>query len=322
MTWIPRDVKDQVVQYPNRFKIDGVPHTIEPDFGSVTEPGTIINREYLMPIERKLSMASPWTLLQEYKVAGTYTWTAPDLYGDGRNYTIGVCIIGAGGSGGAGRAYANDDRPVCQGGSSGFLKNIHVTVTPGQSCPVVVGAGGASVSTTPSPNARIVAGKNGGSSSFNGVAVLGGLGGSAVWEGSSIMSKEGGQRSSSDSGTSSSGTWPTPCMGAIPALRGSYKSNIAENSLRGTTFNVTNVFNGLRYLAAGGSTGPGGWYETSTTLDDGGVTSGAAKGSSHVAAVMATSPGCGGGAAASSSTSDSTVVTSAAGNDGAVMIYV
>lgn len=54
MAVFPRDVKDQVVEYPNRFKIDGVSHTIEPDFGIVSESGTLINKAYLQPIEDEL----------------------------------------------------------------------------------------------------------------------------------------------------------------------------------------------------------------------------------------------------------------------------
>lgn len=55
MAWTPREVKDQIVEFPNRFKIDGVPHIIEPDFGTVVEPGTPINKAYLQPIEDYLA---------------------------------------------------------------------------------------------------------------------------------------------------------------------------------------------------------------------------------------------------------------------------
>ena len=55
MAWTPREVKDQIVEFPNRFKIDGEPHIIEPDFGTVVEPGTPINRAYLQPIEDYLA---------------------------------------------------------------------------------------------------------------------------------------------------------------------------------------------------------------------------------------------------------------------------
>jgi hypothetical protein len=57
VAFTPRTVKDQVVQFPNRFKIDGVSHIIEPDFGIVTEPGTEINKAYLQPIEDALGEA-------------------------------------------------------------------------------------------------------------------------------------------------------------------------------------------------------------------------------------------------------------------------
>lgn len=55
MAWTPREVKDQIVEFPNRFKIDEVPHIIEPDFGTVVEPGTPINKAYLQPIEDYLA---------------------------------------------------------------------------------------------------------------------------------------------------------------------------------------------------------------------------------------------------------------------------
>lgn len=55
MAWERREIKDQIVEFPNRFKIDGESHIIEPDFGTVVEPGTPINRAYLQPIEDYLA---------------------------------------------------------------------------------------------------------------------------------------------------------------------------------------------------------------------------------------------------------------------------
>ncbi len=52
-----RTVTDQSVEYPNRFKIDGVSHTIETDFGTVTAAGTNVNKAYLQPIEDALAAA-------------------------------------------------------------------------------------------------------------------------------------------------------------------------------------------------------------------------------------------------------------------------
>lgn len=51
MAWEKRIVTDQNVEFPNRFKIDGVSKTIEPDFGTVVDAGTPINKAYLQPIE-------------------------------------------------------------------------------------------------------------------------------------------------------------------------------------------------------------------------------------------------------------------------------
>ncbi len=51
MAWEKRTVTDQNVEFPNRFKIDGVSKTIEPDFGTVVDAGTPINKAYLQPIE-------------------------------------------------------------------------------------------------------------------------------------------------------------------------------------------------------------------------------------------------------------------------------
>ena len=55
MAWTPRNVTDQVVEFPSRFNVNGVPSTIEPNFGTVVEPGTPINRSYLQPIEDHLA---------------------------------------------------------------------------------------------------------------------------------------------------------------------------------------------------------------------------------------------------------------------------
>ena len=68
MTWQKRIVTDQNVEYPNRFKIDGVSHTIEPDFGTVVEPGTPINKEYLQPIEDYLEIVATKDEIDSHKV--------------------------------------------------------------------------------------------------------------------------------------------------------------------------------------------------------------------------------------------------------------
>lgn len=67
MAFTPRTVKDQIVEFPNRFKVDGVSRTIEPDFGIVIEPGTEINKAYLQPIEDALGEAVTKEELNSHK---------------------------------------------------------------------------------------------------------------------------------------------------------------------------------------------------------------------------------------------------------------
>lgn len=93
---------------------------------------------------------------------GTYTWTCP------ANVTsVSVLCVGGGGGGGYGDSFSG-------GGSGGNLRYVNnISVVPGNSYTVVVGAGGltgTSVSQT---------GTNGGDSSFNGSTVVakGGVGG-------------------------------------------------------------------------------------------------------------------------------------------------
>lgn len=56
MVWVKRNVTDQNVEFPNRFKIDGESKIIEPNFGTIVDPGTPINRQYLQPIEDYLEI--------------------------------------------------------------------------------------------------------------------------------------------------------------------------------------------------------------------------------------------------------------------------
>lgn len=120
----------------------------------------------------KLLEAVPWTLIQEYKTAGSYIWTAPDLYG-GASYKIGVYMVGGGGSGAAGQMNGAGTA-ICgaSGGASGYGKNVEMTVTPGQQIAAVVGTGGKSKS-------GFNPGDAGGTTSFNNITVNGGSGGKA-----------------------------------------------------------------------------------------------------------------------------------------------
>ncbi len=60
MAFVKRDVKDRVVQYPRRYRLVPVTgqedtYDLSPVTGTVTEPGTPVNKAYLQPIEDAIS---------------------------------------------------------------------------------------------------------------------------------------------------------------------------------------------------------------------------------------------------------------------------
>jgi hypothetical protein len=268
-------------------------------------------------------MGVKWDLLQEYTVAGSYTFTAPDVYGDGREYEIGVFMVGGGGSGGAAKGYSAS--VAINGGGSGHSKTIFATVTPGNNYTVVVGAGGEAV-VKDSFSGAPVPGNNGGTSSFNGVVAEGGGAGGTV-------GADGGQGSD----VSDSSRLTTPWGGVettYPTI-----GNVSKRIKGGFTIPLEciNPFTQKRMLAAGGyafATSTSSKVQSAVMLDDGLMSSaGAAAYTSSttddtpaVTAMSPTSPGCGGGAAVSFAGSGQITpvspCTSAAGADGAVFIYV
>ena len=145
-------------------------------------------------IDETFLRLAPWTLIDTLDGSIGYSgeWVAPDLFGDGSPYDLGVYMIGGGESGEAfvqqlklsygGSSYNH----TAFGGASGYGKNvIFDNVTPGTIYPFVIGAGGpgktVSVSTNKQQNSVCTAG---GTTSFGGITVPGG---------GSIISHEGGQ---------------------------------------------------------------------------------------------------------------------------------
>lgn len=112
----------------------------------------------------------PWELVEQFTKAGSGTFTVPDLF-DGEDYELGVYLIGGGGSGAA-----HVGSGAAGGGASGFGANFVRTVTPGESIPYQVGAGGEAVTSTSGG----VSGKDGGTTTFDGQTAPGGGGGKAV----------------------------------------------------------------------------------------------------------------------------------------------
>ena len=276
-----------------------------------------------------------WNLLQSYTAAGTYTFTAPDLLGDGSDYDIGVFVIGAGGSGGTAKAN-NGAGCVCaaSGGASGETRAFIFTVTPFVSYTVVVGAGGAAVSVT--GGYTYSAGNAGGSSSFNGNSVNGGDGGYAdIGKTSSYDygfcdGANGGQGSDAMGPDGFASVAPMQGQSARDAGSGGYGGAGAGTCKAGRTSSnqCYNPFTLAKILGAGGGVCfpySGSYIQTTPTLDDGN-SAGAAAGSitnAVTTADSATSVGSGGGAAGLrySTYEASIAVTSGAGADGAVYIY-
>ena len=135
--------------------------------------GNRARRVTIPQIANRSALAANWQLLQEYRNAGTFTWTAPDIFGGGQPYLVGAFIVGGGQSGTvAGNNVTSASSGISLGGASGFTESTLLLVTPGQSYPVVVGAGGAR-RVIASPNGWIQ-GNIGGTSSFAGITARGG----------------------------------------------------------------------------------------------------------------------------------------------------
>lgn len=106
---------------------------------------------------------SGWKEVARYSTAGSYTWTCP------KTATYGVFVVGGGGSGA--RMTTGSNIRAASGGASGFSNDAIASITQGQSFDVVVGSGGASVSTS------YADGNSGEASSFGPISASGGDGG-------------------------------------------------------------------------------------------------------------------------------------------------
>lgn len=139
-----------------------------------------------------------WQLIEVLDNMGPMsgTWTAPDFFGDGSAYDLGVYMIGGGGSGGSISATGHR---CASGGASGYGRNLIINnVTPGAQYSYVIGEGGAPVSSSGAASD----GNNGGSTSFNGVSTDGGFGGRAIF-GSSVRTYPGTSGGQASDGTRS-----------------------------------------------------------------------------------------------------------------------
>lgn len=258
-------------------------------------PATAVPDEVLAAIPKGVNTG--WKLLQSYLTAGTYNWTAPDLFGGKKTYGVGVMVIGGGGSGGYGQYAA--------GGGSGFTVSFILTVTPGKVYKAVVGAGGVG---TPYSSAG-GPGANGGASSFNGVAAAGGSGGAATTSPSLIIGANGAQPSCGQGG-----------LKVVPfggQLVGTSNTNGYFLSVLGAPMQCFNPFECRRILGAGGGVRDNRKPDPVNMPSGKDPVTGKGGGAAgENGGKPADDNGCGGGAAVGTSGS------SGAGGDGAVKLYV
>lgn len=269
----------------------------------------------------------PWHKIQEWTTAGSYTWTAPDLF-NGRDYTIGVMVIGGGAGGTAGASYVGDGAEV-SGGPSGRSNYAVVKVSPNSNHTLVIGAGGAGATVNRDSSGQSFSrGGNGGTTSFDGAL-------SALGGGYSTLPTQ---------ANSFGGQLPCYSISADTAslnfFGGVTISGLVNRYYSGDTSAMTmdimscyNPFEHRRILGAGGFaisnsssrvSGVGGKDPlTGLGATDGVATKIQTSGAAVVSGAP-TAPGCGGGGAAcySSTAGTAASATSGAGADGAVMIYV
>lgn len=259
-----------------------------------------------------------WKLLKSYTTAGSYTWTAPDLFG-GYAYNVGVLVIGGGGSGGLIRRTSSSSWGYigASGGGSGHSMCMLSSVNPNSNYNLIVGAGGASVSKTSTSNTE-ANGKNGGSSSFSGTGISGGSGGTYISNasGARLQGASGGQSSFGMKGDSY----------FVDETRKPFGGTIIGTNVKSETLpnECWNPFTFSKILGAGGTaTAYCSDNSIAVGLSGGGSAKGIISNSGQSAGNGMNGYGAGGGALLRLfSGSTSTTDTSGAGGDGGVYIYV
>lgn len=264
-----------------------------------------------------------WELIFERTTAGSFTWTAPDLY-NGQDYEIGVLVIGGGGGGGYTYTTGSSQSyyMVASGGGSGFAEYCICKITPGKAYNGVIGAGGAGARNNGSYTDP--AGK-GGTSSFNvppkNIIAYGGdpgSGGSSQQEptttGSSVLGVNGGQ----------GGYFYVP--NNINVFGGVVVASTPNNKNACSPTQCFNPFEMRRILCAGGYV----WARQQGSINFSGVGTDpytglhGGYGSSSGKGSTGTDPGSGGGGAIAfsyNSSASSGTYHSGAGAAGAVKIY-
>lgn len=343
---------DRIPTYPGRVKLTPVAgqentyDLIRAD--QAVQEGDKLNKAFLLTDEtagklglgedatvnqalEKLSADNSWKPLASYDVAGSYTFTVPNDVDE-----LGALIIGGGGSGGAAKVNSSSYYCCGVGGASGYLINMVLSkangdFSTGQEIPVVVGAGGESVTNSTANNR--VNGNNGGTSSFNGITANGGDGGVGRWSGTNGAQEgaSGGQCSDGvnmcDGAITSSSFAPYGFVDvqSVVASCGGYAEYVSQmvrkNGNHQTDaknmfdFHDQHIYGGAGGCAQADSSGV--YAQKVVTRTKGSSGAGAAAKSDAIAG-NATAPGDGGGAAC---VYGNYTATSGAGHDGLVLVY-
>lgn len=280
-------------------------------------------------LETQVAKAASWELIDTIDNTVGYSgeWTAPDVFGDGQPYDLGVYMIGGGGSGGAASKAGQYTSgyalfSIGGGGASGYGKNFIIhNVFPNVKYSWVIGVKGTSVSA----NNNAINGKAGGSTSFNGETADGGNGGSAYGGGTSggygLNGAHGGQGADCTSISILQAKTNRCLYGCTETLhndsRGQY-GGLSQCAREGQ-----NWFDPTMITLCAGGAAQNGNSQTILAMPDGTKGgNGVSDGSGEVTAESATGYGNGGGGASYyHSATPNVTATSGAGSDGVIYLY-
>lgn len=282
--------------------------------------GGLFNRsEMNKKLDEISALTEPaWKLIDTIDNTVGYSgeWEAPDVFGDGSAYDLGVYMIGGGSSGNV-HCYTDGCRAV--GGASGEGKNAIIeSVSPGVKYAWVIGKGGAAVTKAGTASNSSTPGNAGGTTSFNGVTASGGSATERSVSIGSVKGTDGGQ-GSDGIGDSSEFRTVAPAMCA-PTLTGESNGE-AQGGATQSPREGQNLFDlTMRTLGAGGGVIAGVTNYTQTTPE---LTHGhGGAGSTGTTGKSATGYGNGGGGVAKvSDGTSSTTYKSGAGSDGVIFLY-
>lgn len=194
---------------------------------------------------------------QAFTTPGTYSWTAPEGV-----TKVSVVAVGGGGGGGAG-GYSGG--PAGAGGGGGLGWKNDITVVPGQSYTVIVGAGGNASAIQGDVNYGVTPkrGFNGGNSYFISLATVsgsGGKGGGGNYSGDSTANSQGGTYVGNGGGNGGGGYYGGEGFGSGGGGAGGYEGNGGLGSRNTVNTGTSAVAN-----SGGGGGGAGGDQSAGTS---------------------------------------------------------